>query len=97
MKIGNWNLERVLPSQRRCSSIRAQLSKIDADIWSRHPITHLPSFVSDTARCTAACINHICVSESPGLRVGETIRWPKNGKTDRRLSDHVGVAVELSL
>jgi endonuclease/exonuclease/phosphatase family metal-dependent hydrolase len=248
MKIGNWNLERVLPSQRRCSAIQAQLLKIDADIWiltethelvgpgagyssvmsgepdresepgehwagiwSRHPISHLPSSVSDTARCTAAhiehpdigpivvyamvlpwggsqwggfksaggeafaealntyvgdwrnlraafpdalhvvagdfnqdlapyhyygskrqrelleaalaapdismtaltaeandpvewdrekryaCIDHICVSEARGLRVGETIKWPESGKADPRLSDHVGVAVELSL
>ncbi|WP_449287799.1 endonuclease/exonuclease/phosphatase family protein [Marinobacter salarius] len=246
MKIGNWNLERVLPSQRRCSSMRAHLLRIDADIWvltethelvgpgseyssvmsgepdrqsepgehwagiwSRHPIMHLPSFVSDIALCTAAyiehpdmgeivvyamvlpwggskwrsfdsahgvafaealntyvgdwqklraafpkalhivagdfnqdlapyhyygskkqrglleaalaapdirmtaltaeandpvdwdrkerkaCIDHICVSESPGLRVGKTTRWPESGKPDPGLSDHVGVAVEL--
>ena len=246
MKIGNWNLERVLPSQSRCSSIRTHLSKMDADIWiltethelvgpgsgyssvmsgepdreselgehwagiwSRHPIIHLPSFVSDTARCTAAfiehpdigeivvyalvlpwigsewrdfksangvafaealhtyfgdwqrlraafpnalhivagdfnqdlapyhyygskiqrelleaalaapdikmtavtadandpadwnreqryaCIDHICVSEKPRLRIGKTVRWPESGKPDQSLSDHVGVAVEL--
>jgi len=248
MKIGNWNLERVLPSQKRCLHIQAKLSQINADIWiltethelvspgsgyssvmsgepdresepgehwagiwSRHPISHLPSFVSDTARCTAAyiehpdigqivvyamvlpwggsqwrvfksaggaafaealhtyvgdwrnlraafpdalhvvagdfnqdlapyhyygskkqrelleaalaapdirmtaltaeandpvdwdpndryaCIDHICMSESPGLCVGETVRWPESGKSDPGLSDHAGVTVELSL
>jgi endonuclease/exonuclease/phosphatase family metal-dependent hydrolase len=246
VKIANWNLERVLPSQPRCSSIREHFLKIDADIWiltethelvgpgggyssvmsgepdreskpgehwagiwSRHPITHLPSFVSDAARCTAAyikhpdigeivvyamvlpwtgsewrgfrsadgvafaealntyvgdwqklhaafpnalhivagdfnqdlapyhyygskkqrglleaalaassikmtaltaeandpidwdrkqryaCIDHICVSESPGIHAGRTIRWPEIGKPDPRLSDHAGIAVEL--
>lgn len=246
MKIGNWNLERVLPSQQRCNSIRTHLLRVDADIWiltethelvvpgtayssvmsgtpdrqsepgehwagiwSRHPIIHLPSFVSDKARCTAAyiedpdmgeivvyamvlpwigskwrdfksangvafaealktyagdwrrlraafpsaihivagdfnqdlapyhyygskkqrelleavlaapdlrmtavtseandpidwdrtqryaCIDHICVSESPGLHVGKMTRWPQSGKPDPSLSDHAGVAVEL--
>lgn len=42
-----------------------------------------------------ACIDHICVSESIGIRVGSTIRWPDSGKPDPRLSDHFGVAVEL--
>lgn len=245
MKIANWNLERVLPSQGRVSAIREHLAAVDADIWiltethelvgpgkgfssvmsgepdreskpgehwagiwSRYPINHLPSFVSDAARCTAAhiahpdlgdmvvyaavlpwvgskwggiasadgaafeaalsaylsdwqklrdsfpntlrvvagdfnqdlapyhyygskkqrellesglaaaglialtagandpidweptrrhaCIDHICVSESLGIRVGNTIRWPEAGKPDSRLSDHFGVAVELS-
>jgi len=43
-----------------------------------------------------ACIDHICISESPGLRIGDTIRWPDAGRPDPRLSDHFGVAVELS-
>lgn len=43
-----------------------------------------------------ACIDHICVSQSPGLRVGNTVRWPESGKPDPSLSDHFGVAVELS-
>jgi len=245
MKIANWNLERVLPSQSRVSAIREHFAAVDADIWiltethelvgpgkdfssvmsgepdrksepgehwagiwSRHPITHLPSFVSDAARCTAAhiahpdigdmvvyatvlpwggskwggiesadgaafeaalgayvgdwqklrasfpnalrvvagdfnqdlapyhyygskkqrallesglaaagvvaltagandpidwepahrhaCIDHICVSESLAIRVGNTTRWPDAGKPDLRLSDHFGVAVELA-
>ena len=33
MKIGNWNLERVLPTQARSTSIRANLLEIDADTW----------------------------------------------------------------
>lgn len=245
MKIANWNLERILPSESRISAIREHFTVIDADIWiltethelvspgkgfssvmsgipdreskpgehwagiwSRHPITHLPSFVSDLTRCTAAhidhpdigeivvyatvlpwhgsewrgisstdgvgfsaalsvyakdwkrirtefpnalrvvagdfnqdlapyhyygskkqrelleaglstsgmvtltsgandpidcdplqrhaCIDHICASESTGLRVDNVIRWPAKGKPDPRLSDHFGVAVELS-
>ncbi|MDP1609427.1 MAG: hypothetical protein Q8M11_00100 [Sulfuritalea sp.] len=245
MKIANWNLERVLPSQSRVSVIHDHFAAIDADIWiltethelvgpgdgfssvmsgepdreskpgehwagiwSRHPIKHLPSFVSDAARCTAAhishpdigeivvystvlpwggstwrgiksadgaafeaalgayvgdwqniraafpnalrviagdfnqdlapyhyygskkqrkllesglsaagviartaeandpidweptqrhaCIDHICTSELSGIRVGKPIRWPESGKPDPRLSDHFGVAVELT-
>jgi endonuclease/exonuclease/phosphatase family metal-dependent hydrolase len=245
MRIANWNLKRILPSEQRVFAIRERLTVIDADIWiltethelvapgkdfssvmsgvpdresklgerwagiwSRHPINHLPSFVSDEARCVAAriehpnvgeivvyatvlpwqgsewrgigsidgvaysaalsvyvrdwkrirsefpnalcvvagdfnqdlapyhyygskkqrellevgltgvgmialtagandpidwdplqrhaCIDHICTSELPGLRVGNTIRWPETGKPDTRLSDHFGVAVDLS-
>jgi endonuclease/exonuclease/phosphatase family metal-dependent hydrolase len=245
MRIANWNLERILPSEPRYSAVREHFKVIDADIWiftethelvapgegfssvmsgipdresklgehwagiwSRHPIQHLPSFVSDLTRCTAArieypaigeivvyamvlpwngsewrgiasangvgfsaalsvylkdwkriraelpdallivagdfnqdlapyhyygsrkqrelleaglrnagmvawtagandpqdcnplerhaCIDHICGSELPGLRVDNIIRWPANGKPDPRLSDHFGVAVELS-
>ena len=247
MKIGNWNVQRAIPSQNRVCSIRNQLAAIDADIWiltethelvgpkggyssvmsgepdrtskpgehwagiwSRNPIKHLPSFVSDAARCTAAhiehpelgeivvyamvlpwggskwreyesvngaafaaalntyvsdwhklrtefpnalhvvagdfnqdlasyhyygskrqrellesslnapginmtaltagandpinwdpkqryaCIDHICISESPRLQIGKTLRWPESGKPAYELSDHSGVAVELS-
>lgn len=245
MKIANWNLRRVLPSQRRVPAIRDRFAAVGADIWiltethefvgpdggfgavmsgepdrksspgerwagiwSRLPVKHLPSFVSDAARCTAAhishpdigeivvyatvlpwggstwrgiesaggaafeaalntyvrdwqnirsafpnalrviagdfnqdlapyhyygskrqrkllesglaeagviartaeandpiewkpaqryaCIDHICTSESIGVHVGSTIRWPESGKPDPRLSDHFGVAIELS-
>jgi hypothetical protein len=245
MRIANWNLERILPSERRVAAMGEHFTTIDADIWiltethelvapgegfssvmsgipdresqpgehwagiwSRHTIHPLPSFVSDAARCTAAriehpeigeivvyatvlpwhgsvwrgigsidgagfsaalgvyvedwkrisaafpnalrvvagdfnqdlapyhyygskkqrelleaglsaagmvaltagandpidfdplhrhaCIDHICVSELPGLRVGDTLRWPGTGTPDPRLSDHFGVAVELS-
>jgi len=44
-----------------------------------------------------ACIDHICVSELPGLCIGKTEHWPSSGKPDPSLSDHVGIAVELSL
>ena len=245
MRIANWNLKRILPSEQRASAIRKHIDDVNADIWiltethelvgpgddfssvmsgepdreskpgerwagiwSRHPIKHLPSLVSDAARCNAAhishpdigeivvyatvlpwggskwrgiesvdgaafeaaldtyvsdwqkirsafpnalrviagdfnqdlapyhyygskkqrkllesglaaagvialtagandpidwepmqrhaCIDHICVSESIGIHVGNTIRWPESGKPDPRVSDHFGVAVELS-
>jgi endonuclease/exonuclease/phosphatase family metal-dependent hydrolase len=245
MKIANWNLERVLPTQARASAIRKHFTIVNADIWiltethelispgtgftsvmsgepdrdskpwerwagiwSCHPIKHLRSFVSDTARCTAAriahpdfgdivvyatvlpwggskwrgiesasgaafasaltayandwqrlrvtfpnalhvvagdfnqdlapyhyygskrqhdlleselvtagmialtadandpidwdsskrhaCIDHICVSKSHELRIGNIIRWPEAASPDPHLSDHFGVAVEIS-
>ena len=43
-----------------------------------------------------ACIDHICVTDSPDIRVGKTTRWPQTSKPSLRLSDHFGVAVELS-
>ena len=33
MKIANWNLERILPSQSRAKSIREYMAMVDADIW----------------------------------------------------------------
>ena len=245
MRIANWNLQRVHPSESRAERILKHLKLVDADIWvltetheliepgelfssvmsdkhdgeskpgehwagiwSRFPITHLPSFVSDGSRCTAAlikhpeigdvtvyatvlpwigsawrdiesgggaafkaalnaytidwkklqaafpnalhvvagdfnqdlapyhyygskmqrdlledalaathmkavtaglndpeetkklyrhaCIDHICVSDSPGIQVIKTTRWPVAGKPDLRLSDHFCVAVELT-
>lgn len=245
MKIANWNLQRILPTERRATAIQEHLLAIDADIWtltetheqvgpgdnyssvmsgdpdrdskpgerwtgiwSRFPIQPLPSFVSDSARCTAArishpeigdivvyatvlpwlgstwgeyssadgasfeaalntyvldwqrlraafpdalcvvagdfnqdlapyhyygskkqlrllesglaaaglvartsnvndpidwepkhryaCIDHICTSEVPRVQIGQTIRWPESDKPNPRLSDHFGVAIELS-
>lgn len=95
MRVANWNLQRILPTQSRVSLIRKQFAAVEADIWiltethefvgpgddyssvmsgepdrkskkgerwtgiwSRHPIKHLPSFVSDTSRCNAAHIMH---------------------------------------
>jgi hypothetical protein len=43
-----------------------------------------------------ACIDHICITDSPTLRVGGTTRWPLTPKPGLQLSDHFGVAVELS-
>ena len=43
-----------------------------------------------------ACIDHICVTDSPGLQVGKTTWWPQTTKPSLRLSDHFGVAVDLS-
>ncbi len=40
-----------------------------------------------------ACIDHICISESPGLEAARTFRWPDAATPDRRLSDHFGVGV----
>lgn len=33
IRIANWNLERVLPSQKRATAIRAYMAEINADIW----------------------------------------------------------------
>lgn len=33
MRIANWNLQRVLPSQRRVASIREHIATVDADLW----------------------------------------------------------------
>ena len=246
MKIANWNLKRIGPSERRAEPIRQQLKAVNADIWvltethelispgsdfssvmsgkpegesragehwagiwSRYPMKHLPAFVSDESRCTAAliehpdfgdmtvyatvlpwtgskwrdiepvggaafeaalnlytldwkklreafpnalhvvagdfnqdlapyhyygskrqrellqaaltassmvahtaglndpegtdpahrhaCIDHICVSDSPATHAMKATRWPETGKPDTQLSDHFGVAVELDL
>jgi hypothetical protein len=243
IKIANWNLERVLPSQKRVSAICKEMTVVDADIWiltethelfspgegflsatssvpdreskpgecwaavwSRFPLEPLPTFVADASRCAAArvmtpdfgdiivyacvlpwggstwrgipsadgaafaaalelysndwerlrtdypdaklvvagdfnqslanwhyygsrkqrgllekaisdsgmevvtagendpiardsapcaCIDHICISQFPGLHVGNTSRWPDTEKPDKRLSDHFGVVVEM--
>lgn len=42
-----------------------------------------------------ACIDHICTSESPGIQIGDSIRWPESGKPDLRVSDHAGIAIEF--
>jgi endonuclease/exonuclease/phosphatase family metal-dependent hydrolase len=47
----------------------------------------------DSAPC--ACIDHICVSTLPAVRVGSTTRWPNAVKPVSQLSDHFGIAVEL--
>jgi endonuclease/exonuclease/phosphatase family metal-dependent hydrolase len=242
LKIANWNLERVLPSQRRVQAISEHIARIGADvwiltetneamspgkgfepvlsgepdrpstpgerwvaIWSRHPIEPLSSLVSDPVRCAAArlvhpqlgevvvfacvlpwggsswrgiswmdgafsaalelysgdwlrartafpdavfiaagdfnqdlarrhyygskarrlllesalastglrpltageddpiardsrgyaCIDHICVSSEPAIRVGRATRWPEAPAPVRELSDHFGVAVDV--
>jgi hypothetical protein len=246
MKIANWNLQRINPSENRAQLICDQMKSINADIWvltethelvgpgehfssvmsgkhdlesnsgehwasiwSRYPMKPLPSFVSDESRCTAAlivhpdfgdvtvyatvlpwngskwrgiesaggaafeaalkayksdwqrlraafpnalhvvagdfnqdlapyhyygskkqrellqdaltethmvavtanandpietdsahrhaCIDHICVSDSPLPRVIQTTRWPESGKPNLQLSDHFGVAVDLTV
>ncbi|APW47985.1 hypothetical protein [Rhodoferax antarcticus] len=33
MKIANWNLKRIGPSERRAEPIRQQLKAVNADIW----------------------------------------------------------------
>ncbi len=33
LKIANWNLARVLPSQTRANTIRERMAEVDADIW----------------------------------------------------------------
>jgi endonuclease/exonuclease/phosphatase family metal-dependent hydrolase len=43
-----------------------------------------------------ACIDHICVSDRPNVRVAQTTRWPAAPKPDSRLSDHFGIIVELA-
>lgn len=43
-----------------------------------------------------ACIDHICISADSCLRAEPTTRWPQTTQPDRRLSDHFGIAVELS-
>ena len=95
MRIANWNLQRVHPSESRAQLILEQFKLVEAGIWvltetheligpgelfssvmsdkhdaesklgehwagiwSRFPIKHLPSFVSDGSRCTAALIEH---------------------------------------
>jgi hypothetical protein len=244
MRVTTWNLERALPTSRRCSAILEQITAVGADIWiltethqaispgdgffsvtsgdpdrpskpgekwvaiwTRYPMEPLPSFVSDPARCAAArishpklgeiiifgcvlpwggstwrgiksshgeafraalemytgdwqrlrgaypdaviivagdfnqslatrhyygskrqrtlleeslkhaglkvatggdsdpiyreaapyaCIDHICVTDSPGITLRRTFRWPRTPKPDRRLSDHFGVGIELA-
>jgi endonuclease/exonuclease/phosphatase family metal-dependent hydrolase len=57
--------------------------------------TELNDSVDDNAAERHACIDHICISESPRPFIGETTRWPAKGKPDCRLSDHSYVVVEL--
>ena len=42
-----------------------------------------------------ACIDHICVSNEPAVRVGRAMRWPEAPAPVRKISDHFGVAVEV--
>ena len=42
-----------------------------------------------------ACIDHICVSSEPSVRVGRATRWPEAPAPVRQLSDHFGVAVDI--
>lgn len=53
--------------------------------------------VDTDAALRHACIDHICISDSPATQVIKTTRWPETGKPDTQLSDHFGVAVELHL
>lgn len=48
----------------------------------------------DSAPC--ACIDHICGKLDSNRRVTSLTRWPNEPKPPRWLSDHFGVAVELS-
>lgn len=47
------------------------------------------------ASCAHACIDHICLSAQGHWRVEGLSRWPAT--IDGRLSDHFGIAVELTL
>lgn len=130
MKIANWNLQRIRPTERRATAIQEHLVDIDADIWiltetheqvdpgdnyssvmsgdpdrdskpgerwagiwSRYPIHHLPSFVSDTARCTAALIRH--------PDIGDTVVYamvlPWGGSTWGGYGSADGAAFEAAL
>ena len=43
-----------------------------------------------------ACIDHICISRSVGITHANPVRWPDVLAPDRRLSDHFGLAVDLT-
>jgi endonuclease/exonuclease/phosphatase family metal-dependent hydrolase len=49
----------------------------------------------DSAPC--ACIDHICISASNDIHIKNRIRWPESAKPNKKLSDHFGVAVEVSV
>lgn len=44
-----------------------------------------------------ACIDHICISKSKTMKIISTERWSNTDKPDKKLSDHFGVLVELSV
>ena len=44
-----------------------------------------------------ACIDHICISKSKTIKIISTERWSNTDKPDKKLSDHFGVLVELSI
>ncbi|MBP8018414.1 MAG: endonuclease/exonuclease/phosphatase family protein [Hylemonella sp.] len=43
-----------------------------------------------------ACIDHICAKTDSRWKLNMTSRWPNGNTPDRKLSDHFGVAAELS-
>lgn len=44
-----------------------------------------------------ACIDHICARRDSRWFAKPAVRWPDTPKPDKRLSDHFGVAVDLTL
>ena len=130
MRIANWNLQRVHPSESRAERIVKQLKLVQADIWvltethelispgelfssvmsgmhdaeskpgehwagiwSRFPLKHLPSFVSDESRCTAALIKHPEIGE---VTVYATV-LPWIGSAWRDIEAAGGAAFEAAL